>query len=62
MDHNCSCGEEFEWESDWDFEDVVCPKCGTVYEIQYDENYDSETGDEFQIWWLEKKEEEEVRS
>ncbi len=32
---------------------VVCPKCETELELNYDESWDPETGDEDSWWWFE---------
>lgn len=36
----------------WDIDVCKCPKCGALLQREYDENYDSETGEESGYFWL----------
>lgn len=49
------CGAEFEapYEYDRIGDEIACPECGHKMTIEYDESYDSESGEESQHWWLE---------
>lgn len=35
--HKNGCNTDFESVSDWNFDNVTCPKCNTEYEVEYDE-------------------------
>lgn len=32
--------------------DVTCPHCGSQLQVEYDESYDEESGDEYNWFWL----------
>ena len=47
------CEHVFEVE---EYEDIgkvfVCPACGTRQELNYDDGYDPDTGEESPAWWM----------
>jgi len=49
------CREELpvEWD-DLTCDNLLCPKCNNAINIEYDEDYDFETGEENCYWWAEK--------
>lgn len=51
------CGEGLHIDNVWDAlnETTVCSECGCQQALQYDESYDSETGEENSYFWLERK-------
>lgn len=53
--HRCDgCDERFDWEPDWGIKEQVCPFCGKLFEVGYDEYLDEEYN-EYPMWWLEPK-------
>lgn len=53
--HLCACGATVEYIGSWAAidDEVVCPRCGTVYEMFGDDTWDEEAGEEYSCFWLE---------
>jgi len=55
---NClKCNEDVSELMNWDSlcqEFIICPNCDNKMTVEYDESYDSESGEEDCWWWLEQ--------
>lgn len=50
------CNENLWQFASFDYINIVidCTKCGNKMIVEYDENWDEETGEEYNWWWLEQ--------